>query len=75
MIMPAWFTRRLWPLVPSALLACGSPQGFEELARESLARIEGEIRLPGLQAEVQVLRDRWGVPHIYAQNLDDLYFA
>jgi penicillin amidase len=40
-----------------------------------LAKIDGEIRLPGLRDEVEVLRDPWGVPHIFAQNLDDLFFA
>lgn len=31
--------------------------------------------LPGLKQSVEILRDRWGVPHIYAQNPDDLFFA
>ncbi|MCU1292067.1 MAG: Penicillin amidase [Bryobacterales bacterium] len=31
--------------------------------------------LPGLRDRVEILRDRWGVPHIYAQNQDDLFFA
>src|SRR5947209_1112277 len=31
--------------------------------------------LPGLKQSVEILRDRWGVPHIYAQNSDDLFFA
>ncbi|MCO6450804.1 MAG: penicillin acylase family protein [Caldilineales bacterium] len=38
-------------------------------------RIEGSLRIRGLQAPVEVLRDRWGVPHIYAQNEHDLWFA
>ena len=48
---------------------------LKELARSSLARIDGELRVPGLQKDVQVIRDTWGVPHIYAQNVDDLFFA
>ena len=48
---------------------------FAQLARQSLAPIDGSLRVPGLQAEVEVLRDRWGVPHIYAKNTDDLFFA
>jgi len=48
---------------------------FESLARESLAQIEGTVVLRGLGEEVEVLRDRWGVPHIYASNVDDLFFA
>ena len=34
-----------------------------------------EVRLPGLREPVEILRDRWGVPHIYARNQDDLFFA
>jgi len=33
------------------------------------------VRLTGLRAPVEVLRDKWGIPHIYAQNQDDLFFA
>src|SRR5580692_5403046 len=32
-------------------------------------------RAPGLHARVEILRDKWGVPHIYAANSDDLFFA
>src|SRR5262249_54083342 len=28
-----------------------------------------------LRAAVEVIRDQWGVPHIYAQNTDDLFMA
>ena len=45
------------------------------MARESLAQISGEITVPGLTNSVEVIRDTWGVPHIYAQNQDDLFFA
>ncbi|MCS7167565.1 MAG: penicillin acylase family protein [Gemmatales bacterium] len=40
-----------------------------------LPQVRGRLTLPGLQAAVEVLRDRWGVPHIYAQNEADLFFA
>jgi len=33
------------------------------------------IRTPGLQKSVEILRDRWGVPHIYASTVHDLFFA
>lgn len=33
------------------------------------------IRVPGLKAKVEILRDKWGVPHIYAENPDDLFLA
>ncbi len=33
------------------------------------------IRVRGLSQPVEVLRDRWGVPHIYASTEHDLFFA
>jgi len=45
------------------------------LAQESLATISGEMKVPGLRDRIEVIRDTWGVPHIYAQNTDDLFFA
>ena len=45
------------------------------LAKTSLSRIGGELVIPGLTSNVDVIRDRWGVPHIYARNLDDLFMA
>ena len=34
-----------------------------------------DIRVAGLSERVEILRDRWGVPHIYAQSVHDLFFA
>lgn len=48
---------------------------FDALAKASLARIDGQLSIAGLRDSVQVLRDGAGVPHIYARNLDDLFFA
>lgn len=36
---------------------------------------EGRIRLDGLHDEVEILRDRWGIPHIRAANDADAWFA
>ena len=44
-------------------------------AHRALAVISGKLQAHGLQLPVQVLRDRWGVAHIYAQNQHDLFFA
>ena len=40
-----------------------------------LAQIEGTISIPGLDQPVEILRDRWGVAHIYAKTVHDLFFA
>jgi penicillin amidase len=33
------------------------------------------IQMPGLSQPVEILRDRWGINHIYAQTEADLFFA
>ncbi len=40
--------------------------------RDSLPRTSGQARLPGLQADVSVLRDESGIPHIYGDSITDL---
>ena len=59
----------------SAALPPATADDLRERARQVLAQLAGEISLPGLTEPVEVLRDRWGVPHIYAKNQDDLFFA
>ena len=60
-----------------ALLIAARPrqESFESIARAALSQIDGRIPLTGLKDSVRVLRDAAGVPHIYAQNIDDLFFA
>src|SRR5215471_2467916 len=38
-------------------------------------QIDGALDVGGLRQTVSVIRDRWGVPHISAQNEHDLFFA
>ncbi len=44
-------------------------------ARAALAQTSGESILAGVRQPVEVIRDRWGVPHIYARTVHDLFFA
>ncbi len=46
-----------------------------EKATSVLAQLDGTLAISGLSRPVQVLRDRWGIPHIYAENQHDLFFA
>lgn len=48
---------------------------LKALARQSLAKLDGEMSVQGLRESVEIVRDKWGVPHIYAKNVDDLFFA
>ncbi|GAB4530611.1 MAG: penicillin acylase family protein [Anaerolineae bacterium] len=43
--------------------------------RQPWPQVSGEVVIPGLQAPVEIIRDEWGVPHIYAQNEHDLFLA
>jgi len=38
-------------------------------------KTRGKITLEGLSAPVEIFRDRYGVPHIYARSSEDLFFA
>src|ERR1051325_105941 len=48
---------------------------LRERARAALPQVEGQVEVSGLHEAVEVLWDRWGVPHIYAGSTHDLYFA
>ena len=45
-------------------------------AQAALSVVQGTLnKTTGLERPVSVLRDRWGVAHIFAQNQHDLFFA
>src|SRR5919202_1713687 len=48
---------------------------LRSLLRRSLPKLEGVVKLPGLERPVEVLRDRFGVPQIFAEDERDLFFA
>ncbi len=41
-------------------------------AHACLPKIDGEINMRQIRKPIEVLRDRLGVPHIFAANIDDL---
>src|SRR5580693_93414 len=48
----------------SVLITASLTQGAEE-----------KLTVPGLAQPVEILRDRWGISHIYASNEHDLFLA
>jgi penicillin G amidase len=42
------------------------------LVYRPLPQLDGNIGLPGLQGQVTVERDNWGIPHIRANSVEDL---
>ncbi|MCE5252437.1 penicillin acylase family protein [bacterium] len=43
--------------------------------RTTLPVIDGAVPVRGISGNVEVIRDTWGVPHIFAANSRDLYFS
>ena len=43
--------------------------------RRAFPQINGTLQVAGLHEPVEIVRDKWGVPHIYAQNEHDVFFA
>ena len=69
--------KRLLPLLALAvcLISAAPAPDLATHARAVLAQTSGTIHIPGLRRPVTVLRDRWGVPHIFAETQDDLFLA
>ncbi|HEY0406839.1 MAG TPA: penicillin acylase family protein [Pyrinomonadaceae bacterium] len=70
----AWKILR-WVLVIVLLLAVLLSVGIYLYLHRSLPEVSGTIRLAGLAAPVDIIRDRDGVPHIYAQSKLDAFFG
>ncbi len=45
------------------------------MPRRSFPKVSGELQLDGLDDAVDIFRDNYGIPHIYATNSHDLFFA
>ena len=64
--------RILLTLLALILLACGGTYLFLQSSKPTY---EGSLSLEGLQQEVKVYFDEYGIPHIYAENELDAQFA
>src|SRR5262245_64918929 len=56
-------------------VTAATPASLQDLAKQSLATIDGDVKVAGLKQSVDIIRDQQGIPHIYAQNDSDLFFA
>jgi len=59
-------------LLTAIIIVAGAATWF---VRRPWPQVKGTIAVSGLLQPVEVIRDRWGVPHIHAQNEHDLFFA
>jgi penicillin amidase len=80
----AWQNRMAMParphtsqVIPAVLGAAGAAVFglWFQLFRRPLPKTSGRLRLRGLEAPVEVVRDRYGVPHIRARSTLDLAFT
>ncbi len=66
-------------IFPAIALAAAGVVGLKlawgHLLKRSVPPRNGRIQIAGLSHPVEIIRDQWGVPHIYAQSEDDLFFA
>ena len=70
-----WRKRVLWGVAALVLLIILAVIGANVFLSRSLPETKGEITLPGLLEPVTVIRDAKGVPHVKAENQQDLYLA
>ena len=53
-------------IVVGAIAALTAPAITRFVAQKSFPKIDGEVQLDGLDGPVDIYRDSFGVPHIYA---------
>src|SRR5512142_951128 len=56
------------------LVLVGAGAGYAFVTK-SHPQIDGTLHMAGLKSRAEIIRDPMGVPHIYADNADDLFFA
>ncbi|ARU63614.1 hypothetical protein CBW65_23310 [Tumebacillus avium] len=56
------------------VLIAAASGGSYYMVQRALPTIEGEI-LTGVEKPVRIVRDQYGVPHVYAETEKDLFFA
>ncbi len=73
--LPWWALVCLAGAIVLLLAALGGWVIVRPMLRRGWSQTEGALTLPGLDAPVTVARDQYGIPHIYAENSRDLFFA
>ncbi|MBZ5735114.1 penicillin acylase family protein [Nocardioides sp. TRM66260-LWL] len=64
-----------WGSVALVLVLIAAAIGGTVVARRPLPQVDGTLTLPGLGAEVEVVRDAHGIPQLYGDSVADLAAA
>jgi penicillin amidase len=73
--MASWWKKTLATVAGLAGLAGAAGGAYYVFTRRPVPKENGHVKVQGLHEQVEIITDRYGVPHIYAQNEDDLFFA
>ncbi len=73
--MASWWRRTILMAASAAGVTGAAYGAYYAFTHRPLPKIKGTLRLQGLHEVVEIVTDSYGIPHIYAQNEDDLYFA
>ncbi len=72
---PRWGRWTTYAATVLVLLLVAGTVAAVVVVRSSFPTTDGEIAVPGLQHDVQVRRDAWGIPQVYASTSHDLFYA
>ncbi len=64
-----------WVAVGATVLLVVLMATIVYMVRRPWPMADGQVAVTGLRAPVEVIRDDWGIPHIYAENELDLFLA
>lgn len=74
--MAKWLKRMAAILILAVFAAAGASYiWFKYTIKKSQPQLAGEILVSGIEEDVRIIRDVYGIPHIYARNEPDLFFA
>ena len=45
------------------------------IAKKAFPPVEGSEIIEGIQNEVEILWDKWGIPHVYGNSVEDVFFT
>ncbi|KPL14845.1 MAG: hypothetical protein AMS26_09240 [Bacteroides sp. SM23_62] len=66
-----WIARGIVLLI--IILLTGGVLLIRSLSRQAIPDYNANVQMAGLTGKTEVYRDKFGVPHVYAENEDDLY--
>ncbi|MEJ7741642.1 MAG: penicillin acylase family protein [Nocardioidaceae bacterium] len=72
---PRWIRVLRWGGLALAVVLVATLLSAVWTVQRSMPQTEGSLTLDGIDAEVIVIRDDYGIPQIYADSTDDLFYA